>query len=134
MYDETSPHYDAAVLKLGIPILGICYGAQLMSYMAGGTIRSADNSSEYGKTVVTVLPSPLFENVPDTSICWMSHTDFIKEVPEGFSIIATTSKCPCAAMCDDSRKLYGVQFHPEVAHTEYGTAMLHTFIYRICSC
>ena len=68
-----------------------------------------------------VLPDPLFENVPDTSICWMSHTNIIKEVPVGFSVIATTSKCPCAAMCDDSRKLYGVQFYPEVANTECGT-------------
>lgn len=134
VYDEASPHYDAAILDLGIPILGICYGAQLMAYMAGGTIRGAENSSEYGKTMVTVLPSPLFENVPDTSICWMSHTDFIQEIPVGFSVIATTSKCPCAALCDDSRKLYGVQFHPEVAHTEYGKAMLNNFIYRICAC
>lgn len=134
VYNDASPHYDAAVLELGIPVLGICYGVQLMAYMAGGTIRSAENSSEYGKTVVTVLPSPLFEGVPETSICWMSHTDFIKEVPAGFSVIAATGKCPCAAMCDDGRKLYGVQFHPEVAHTEYGAAMLHNFIYRICSC
>lgn len=134
VYDEASPHYDAAIFNLDIPILGICYGVQLMAYMAGGTIRSAKNSSEYGKTAVTVLPSPLFENVPDTSICWMSHTDYIKDVPTGFSVIATTSKCPCAAMCDESRRLYGVQFHPEVVHTEYGAAMLKNFIYRICSC
>ncbi len=134
VYDKTSPRCDAAVLNLGIPILGICYGAQLMAYLTGGTICSAENSSEYGKTEVAILQSPLFENVPDKSICWMSHTDFIKEIPEGFSVIASTIKCPCAAMCDDRRKLYGVQFHPEVAHTEYGAAMLHNFIYRICSC
>ena len=133
VYAENAPKCDTNLFHLGIPVLGICYGVQLMAYMAGGTIRSAENSSEYGKTVVTVLPSPLFEGVPETSICWMSHTDFIKEVP-GFSVIAATGKCPCAAMCDDGRKLYGVQFHPEVAHTEYGAAMLYNFIYRICSC
>lgn len=134
VYDEDSPHYDAAILNLGIPILGICYGAQLMIYMAGGTIQSAENSSEYGKTAVAVLPSPLFTNVTDTSICWMSHTDYIKDVPAGFSVIATTSKCPCAAMCDESRNLYGVQFHPEVAHTEYGSTMLQNFLFDICAC
>lgn len=134
VYDEASPRCDTAVLELGIPVLGICYGAQLMAYMAGGIIRSAENSSEYGKTAVAVLQSPLFKNVPGTSICWMSHTDFIKEVPAGFSVIATTNQCPCAAMCDDSRKLYGVQFHPEVAHTEYGSTVLRNFLFEICAC
>lgn len=134
VYDERSPRCDAAVMRLGIPVLGICYGVQLMAYMEGGTIQSAENSSEYGKTKVKTLSSPLFENIPDTSICWMSHTDYIKEPPAGFSVIASTSKCPCAAVSNESRKLYGVQFHPEVAHTDYGKTILYNFIYGICGC
>ncbi len=134
VYDETSPHYDAAVLELGIPVLGICYGIQLMAYMAGGSICSAEDSSEYGKTVVTMQESPLFKGLPTESICWMSHTDFIKDVPAHFSVIAYTSKCPCAAMEDEKRGLYGVQFHPEVTHTEYGKKLLGNFLFEICGC
>ena len=134
VYDESSPHYDSAILSAGIPILGICYGDQLMAHMAGGTIRSAENSSEYGKTILKTSENILFRDVPCDSICWMSHTDFIEEPPAGFEIIATTAKCPCAAMCDESRKLYGVQFHPEVTHTDYGKQMLHNFLFEICGC
>lgn len=134
VYDEKSPHYTPEILKLGIPILGICYGAQLMAYMAGGTVASAENSSEYGKTAVTVRDSALFKGIPRESICWMSHTDFIQEPPKGFETIALTDKCPCAAMCDGERKLYGVQFHPEVTHTVYGKQMLANFLFEICRC
>lgn len=134
VYDEASPHYDAAVLELGIPILGICYGVQLIAYMAGGTICSAGSSGEYGKTAVSVSENLLFKNVPTDSICWMSHTDYIQGIPAGFSVIAKTDKCPCAAMCDDKRGIYGVQFHPEVAHTEYGATMLRNFLFEICNC
>ena len=134
VYDEKSPHYDPAVLDLGIPVLGICYGEQLMAYMADGEITSAENSSEYGKTEVYVKKNVLFDDVPEKSICWMSHTDYVKEAPKGFEIIAHTDKCPCAAMCDESRKLYGVQFHPEVTHTAYGKQMLHNFIFKVCGC
>ena len=134
VYDPASPHYDPAVLGLGIPVLGICYGDQLMAYMAGGTVSSAENSSEYGKTVLRVSESALFKGVPEESICWMSHTDFISAAPAGFKIIASTDKCPCAAMCDESRRLYGVQFHPEVTHTEYGKTMLENFLFSVCGC
>lgn len=134
VYDEASPHYDAAILNLGIPILGICYGIQLMAYMADGTICSAENSSEYGKTAVSVSDCLLFKNVPTESVCWMSHTDYIQDVPANFSVVAKTVKCPCAAMCDEKRRLYGVQFHPEVAHTEYGKAMIGNFLFEICGC
>ncbi len=134
VYDESSPHYTPEILDLGIPILGICYGDQLMAYMSGGEITSAENSSEYGKTEVFTENNVLFYGVPDTSICWMSHTDYIKTAPQGFKIIARTKKCPCAAMCDENRKLYGVQFHPEVTHTDYGKQMLHNFIFSICKC
>ena len=134
VYNPASPHYDPAILDAGIPILGICYGDQLMAYMAGGKVDSAENSSEYGKTEVKVCASPLFEGVPEKNICWMSHTDFISRAPEGFSVIATTEKCPCAAMENAEKKLYGVQFHPEVTHTEYGKQMLNNFIFRVCEC
>ena len=134
VYDESSPHYAAEILDIGIPILGICYGDQLMAYMAGGEICSAENSSEYGKTEVYISSNALFEGIPKTGICWMSHTDFVKTPPQGFTVIAHTDKCPCAAMCDESRKLYGVQFHPEVTHTEFGKQMLGNFLFAICGC
>ena len=134
VYDEKSPHYTADILDLGIPILGICYGHQLMAYMAGGEITSAKDSSEYGKTLVTVEENILFDGFPEESVCWMSHTDYVKTVPEGFKIIAHTEKCPCAAICDENRKLFGVQFHPEVTHTDFGKQMLHNFIFSICKC
>ncbi len=134
VYDETSPHYDPAVLNLGIPILGICYGDQLMAHMAGGEIATAKSSSEYGKTTVYASESLLFEEVAPESVCWMSHTDYIVKAPTGFSTIAHTDKCPCAAMSDESRNLYGVQFHPEVTHTEYGTQILNNFIFSVCGC
>ena len=134
VYDETSPHYDPGVLELGIPILGICYGAQLMAYMAGGVVSSAENSSEYGKTKVYTADSPLWKDIPGESVCWMSHTDFISQTPKAFRVIAHTDKCPCAAMCDESRDLYAVQFHPEVTHTQFGKQMLRNFIFDICRC
>ena len=134
VYDPASPHFDPQVLNLGIPVLGICYGDQLMAYMAGGAVSSAESSSEYGKTTLYSTDCPLFRDVPHTSFCWMSHTDFISQVPNGFHTIAHTDKCHCAAMCDESRKLYGVQFHPEVSHTAYGFQMLHNFLFDICGC
>ena len=134
VYDPASPHFDPAVLALGIPVLGICYGHQLMAYMAGGVIAPAEQGSEYGRTELTAAGSRLFAGVPETSVCWMSHTDCVTELPEGFSAIAKTAKCPCAAMCDEARGLYGVQFHPEVTHTEYGTAILRNFVFGICGC
>ena len=134
VYDETSPHYDPNILDSGVPILGICYGNQLMAYMAGGEIVSAENSSEYGKTTVFTADNILFKGLPSENICWMSHTDYVKTPPKGFTTIAHTYKCPCAAMCDESRKLYGVQFHPEVTHTAYGKQMFHNFIFAVCGC
>ena len=134
VYDETSPHYDSEILNLGIPVLGICYGAQLMAYMADGTVSSAENSSEYGKTELFTDHSMLFRGFQNHSTCWMSHTDYISRVPENFRVIARTKQCPCAAMCDESRKLYAVQFHPEVTHTEFGKQMLRNFLFGICRC
>ena len=134
VYDERSPHYDPAILNLGIPILGICYGAQLIAYMAGGRVSRADSSSEYGKTETFTDHSVLFRGFSNHSICWMSHTDYISQVPEGFRVIARTGKCPCAAMAHESRKLYAVQFHPEVTHTEFGKQMLYNFLFGVCGC
>ena len=134
VYNEDSPHYDPSVLNLGIPVLGICYGVQLMAYMAGGEIASAENGSEYGKTALFTAENALFRGIPNESICWMSHTDYVKKLPEGFTAIAHTEKCPCAAMCDEGRKLYGVQFHPEVTHTVYGNQIIHNFVFSICGC
>lgn len=146
VYDEKSPHYDPEILNIGIPVLGICYGAQLMAYMADGKVDSADNSSEYGKTIVhtasdhtsqdhaagSASGSLLFKNIPEESVCWMSHTDYISKAPSGFEITAYTDKCPCAAMENGEKKLYAVQFHPEVTHTQFGTQIFKNFLFEIC--
>ena len=134
VYDPASPHFDPRILDIGIPILGICYGDQLMTYMAGGVVAPADNGSEYGKTKLYVNDNVLFENVPRESVCFMSHTDYVKTLPDGFTVTAFTDNCPCAAMCDTKRGLYGVQFHPEVAHTEYGKTILKNFLFSVCGC
>ena len=134
VYDAASPHFDPAVLELGIPVLGICYGCQLIAYMKNGTVSSAENSSEYGKTLLHVKSNPLFQGVPEKSICWMSHNDYVSKVPEGFTVIAETGKCPCAAMADVQHNIYAVQFHPEVTHTEFGTDILRNFVVDICGC
>ena len=134
VYDPASPHYDPALLEAGIPILGICYGHQLMAWMGGGEIASAGTISEYGKVEFTHSESELFNGIPEKSICWMSHTDYVKKIPEGFETIAVTEHCPCAAMSCPEKKLYAVQFHPEVTHTEYGERLLHNFLFNICGC
>ncbi len=134
VYDETSPHFDKGILDIGVPVLGICYGHQLIAYMAGGVIKSAGNTSEYGRTEVKFGKCTLFDGIPEKSVCWMSHTDFVSEVPGGFAVTAVTEDCPCAAMADEKKKIYGVQFHPEVTHTEYGKQILHSFLFSVCGC
>ena len=134
VYDEASPHFDPAILNAGIPILGICYGCQLMAWMGGGEICSAGSISEYGKVTLHTKNSVLFKDVPEESVCWMSHTDYVKTAPRGFTVTGFTDNCPCAAMCDDERRLYGVQFHPEVTHTEFGAQILHNFLFEVCKC
>ncbi len=135
VYDEASPHFDPKILDLGIPVLGICYGHQLMAYMAGGEICSAGSISEYGKVTLKLSEeSFLTRQLPKESSVWMSHTDYVRTVPDGFRITAVTSSCPCAAMENAKKKLYGVQFHPEVSHTEYGNTVLRNFVFDICGC
>ncbi len=131
--DENSMHCDKAIFELGIPILGICYGCQLMAYLLGGKIQKPDKR-EYGKAEVTLKDSPLFQDIERHTICWMSHTDQIEVLPEGFRSIAQTKTCPVAAMECRERNLYGVQFHPEVQHTQHGIPMLRNFLFRICGC
>lgn len=134
VYGEDSPLCDQAVFELGIPILGICYGSQLMAHMLGGKVATAP-VSEYGKTEVTVdTHKALFQGVSETTICWMSHTDYIERAPEDFCVTAKTPVCPVAAMENEERKLYAVQFHPEVMHTQEGMKMLHNFVINICGC
>ena len=131
VYDETSPHIAKEYFDLGIPTLGICYGCQLMAYTLGGTVESC-TKSEYGKIEVTQTGGKLFGGVPEKSIVWMSHTDFVSRLPEGFDVKATSEDCPCAAFECPERKLYAVQFHPEVTHSQFGKQILHNFLYEVC--
>ena len=125
--------YSKELFELGIPIMGICYGAQLTAHMLGGEVTSG--ASEYGKVEVKVdTASKLFEGIPSKTVCWMSHTDYIKQVPLGFKIVGKTDVCPVAAMENASEKLYAVQFHPEVMHTPLGSKMIRNFLYNVCEC
>ena len=134
VYGEDSPLCEKEIFELGIPVLGICYGSQLMSYMLGGKVATAP-VSEYGKTEVKVdVNSKLFEGVSPSTICWMSHTDYIEKAPEDFKITAHTDVCPVAAMECAEKKLYAVQFHPEVMHTQEGMKMIANFVTKVCGC
>ena len=134
VYGEDSPRCPKEIFELGIPILGICYGSQLMAYLLDGSVKTAP-VSEYGKTEVEVdRSSALFENVSEKTICWMSHTDYIEKAPADFRITAHTPVCPVAAMENAEKKLYAVQFHPEVMHTQEGKQMLSNFVYGVCGC
>ncbi len=135
VYKEDSYQPAKGIFELGIPILGICYGCQLLAHNLGGIVTAAgdDNAREYGKTLTyydnTCL---LFDGIDSESISWMSHGDFMKKVPDGFRLTAHSDKCPNVAISDEERKFYGVQFHPEVNHTQNGTAMIRNFLYKVC--
>ena len=134
VYDMASPHGEPELFELGIPVLGICYGAQLMAWTLGGKVATAP-VSEYGKTEVAVSDKEgLLKNVSDKTIAWMSHTDYIEAMPEGFKATAHTPVCPVAAMENSSKKLYAFQFHPEVTHSQEGMKMLAAFVYGPCGC
>ncbi len=131
VYKDGSPQMDSAILELGIPVLGICYGAQLMTYTLGGQVQPAEES-EYGRTQVRLdNTSILFTGIAPDTESWMSHTDRITEVPEGFEILASTENCPVAALANPKRQLYAVQFHPEVEHTPFGKTLFHNFLYHV---
>lgn len=132
VYDADSPHVCKEIFDLGIPVLGICYGCQLISYMLGGWVEHAE-SSEYGKREFSFIKeSPLSADIPEKSVCWMSHTDHVLRVPEGFEILASTETCPVTVYGHEERRIYGIQFHPEVVHSEYGNKMLENFLYKVC--
>ncbi len=133
VYEENAPMVDKRIFELGIPILGICYGLQLMSYTLGGNVRRAEKR-EYGTMQVNIdNTSPLFKGFGDTNNCLMTHTDFVDKLPEGFKKIASTADCPIAGMANDEKKLYGIQFHPEVNHTNNGIKIISNFL-DICGC
>ena len=133
-YAPDSPTYSKELFELGIPILGLCYGAQLMMHVLGGKVITPE-VGEYGKTEVTLdRSSKLFENLAENEICWMSHFDRISEAAPGFKVTAHTADCPIAAAEDEANKLYAIQFHPEVLHTEHGTEMLYNFVRNVCGC
>lgn len=134
VYLQNAPQCSADVLRLGVPVLGICYGAQLMAYLLGGRVQTSE-VREYGKTQVHVNnDSALFTNVDETTVCWMSHTDYIAEPPAGFRSVATSGACPVAAMENEQQRLYATQFHPEVNHTVQGMDMLRAFLFDVCQC
>ena len=133
-YEEGAPTCTKELFELGVPVLGLCYGAQLMMHVLGGKVEKAP-VREYGKTEVNVdKTSELFGNVSETTICWMSHFDYISKVAPDFKIVAHTADCPVAAAENADRKLYAIQFHPEVLHSVEGTKMLHNFVRGICGC
>ncbi len=134
VYDTDAPDLDERILKLNIPVLGICYGLQLISKKLGGKVEPAKDR-EYGKAILNVVESsPLFIGVSNDSTVWMSHGDYLTELPKGFKIIAKSDHSPIAAVANESEKIYGVQFHPEVVHTVEGKKIIHNFLFDICKC
>ena len=139
VYEEGAPTLPKAVLEAGVPVLGICYGLQLLSYALGGEVQPG-HAREYGAATVNVTggaadtASPLFAGLPASLNVWMSHGDRVERLPAGFLSIAHSENSPLAAIADESRKLYGIQFHPEVVHTPQGAALLANFVKRICGC
>jgi len=134
VFEENSPKCDPEIFNLGIPVLGICYGMQLMTHMLGGEVQKADKR-EYGVTSVNINnSSKLFSGFDNTNDCLMSHTDFVARLPEGFENIGSTEHCPNAAMQNTSKNFYGIQFHPEVNHTNKGTEIIRNFVYNVCGC
>lgn len=134
VYDDYAPACDPEIWNLGIPVLGVCYGMQLMVKQLGGTVERAKHA-EYGKASIFIDdPTDLLTNVEEGSTMWMSHGDSCVHLPEGFEILAHTDNTPCAAIAHHGRQLYGVQFHPEVVHSQDGMALIRNFVYHICKC
>lgn len=134
VYADGAFRCDEKIFDLNIPILGICYGMQLMTHYLEGKVEKA-NHREYGKATIEVSnQSKLYNELPNEQVVWMSHGDLVVDVPEGFVVDATSKSCPVAAMSNEARQLYGVQFHPEVRHSEYGNELLKNFVFNICKC
>ncbi len=133
VYEENSPKCDEKIFDLGIPILGICYGMQLTAHCLNGDVARAEKR-EYGTINVKIENSPIFEGFETSNDCLMSHTCYVSKVPEGFKIIGSTDSCPVAAMENSEKKIYGLQFHPEVNHTKDGTKIIRNFLYNVCGC
>ncbi|MEL6909886.1 MAG: glutamine-hydrolyzing GMP synthase [Cyanobacteria bacterium J06629_2] len=134
VYDENAPKCDPEIWNLGIPILGVCYGMQLMVKHLGGAVEKVERG-EYGKAALFIEdPTDLLTNVEHGSTMWMSHGDSCTKLPEGFSVLAYTKNTPCAAISNPERKLFGVQFHPEVVHSQGGIALIRNFVYHVCEC
>ena len=135
VYEKDSPQVDPGIFRLGIPILGICYGCQLMAHHLGGQVTPAqeDSAREYGKTETYYdTTCPIFKGLPEKGISWMSHGDYMANVPEDFQLVAHSDACPNVAIADVQRGFYGVQYHPEVNHTENGVSMIRNFLYEVC--
>ena len=134
VYDAGAPHCDPEIWNLNIPILGVCYGMQLMVQQLGGGVERADRG-EYGKAALHIDdPTDLLTNVEDGTTMWMSHGDSVTNLPQGFELLAHTDNTPCAAIAHHEKKLYGVQFHPEVVHSIGGLALIRNFVYHVCNC
>jgi GMP synthase (glutamine-hydrolysing) len=134
VYEQDAPLPDKRILELGIPVLGICYGLQLIADCSGGTVTKG-RRQEYGKTNVTIdSTSPLFKGLERETVCWMSHGDYAESLPDGFRSTAQSENCPTAAIANEQKNLYGVQFHPEVVHTRRGREILENFVFRIAGC
>lgn len=132
VYTENSPKITNEIFYLGIPVLGICYGGQFIAQTFGGKVKKAE-FKEYGRAELEITSDDdLFSEIPQNTLCWMSHTDYIEEAPEGFSVIAKTRACPVCAMKNEEKKIYAVQFHPEVEHTEKGREIINNFLFNVC--
>jgi GMP synthase (glutamine-hydrolysing) len=135
VYAAGSPQADPEIFRLGVPILGICYGCQLLAHHLGGRVTEAqeDTAREYGKTETYFDTScPLYDGLPAEGVTWMSHGDYMEKVPDGFALVAHSDACPNVGICDEKRGFYGVQYHPEVNHTQHGTDMIRNFLYKVC--
>ena len=134
VYEKDAPTVNKELFNLGIPILGICYGMQLISYMLGGNVEKANRREYCIKSVNLDNSSPLFDGFENTNDCLMTHNDYVSKLPDGFKKIAHTDDCPISAMSNEDKKIYGIQFHPEVNHTKNGIKIIHNFLYNICNC
>ena len=134
VFEEGAPGIDPEIFNLGVPVLGVCYGMQLMSQQLGGAVEPG-TEREYGKTEMTTVPgNELFAGLPEQFIVWMSHGDRVSKIPEGFQVSATSGNCPYAAIRNEANKFYAIQFHPEVVHTQYGNQIIGNFLFKICGC